>query len=976
MKMKRFLRIRRFTVRALSLIMLAAVLASSLSAFAQSKEKVVRIGWYNSPFNIMDDLGRRSGYAYEYAQKVAIYTNWKFEYVEGSWPELMKMLEEGKIDLMTDVSYTAEREKKMLFSSFPMGSEEYYLYTTLDNKSISSEDYSTLNGKKVGANKGSVQIELFKKWEKANNVNAEIVELSGEEKENMAKLLKGDIDVYLSLDAVSNTASTMPVCKVGSSDFYFAVNQSRTDLLAELNNAMERILEDNRFYNMQLYSKYLKPVGFNSQFSVSEKNWLRKHGRIRIGYQDNYLAFCAKDPKTGELIGALKDYLDVASECMDNAKVEFEPIAFPTAEAALEALKKDEIDCMFPVNLTDYYGETKGYSITSALMNTEMSVIVSANNQEGFFNKERITVAVNAGNPNYEMFLLDHFPEWRSVYFKDTKECLKAISQGKVDCLLMSSFRYNDIANLCNKYNLVSLPAGVKMDYCLGVNRKNTTLYSILNRIICVVPETTMSVALSSYALNDAKSGFFEYIHQNQTVIIAILLPIVLLVLIFVVFYLVSLRVSKQRKELIAATETNSLTGLYMKNYFYEYANRMYSSDPDKPMDAIVLNVINFHSVNAISGRKFGDRILRALGEEILAFVDENGGIAGNSEADQFGIYCAHINDYHILFDRLQKKLDSCTPSNNIRLRMGVMPWQKNLKPNQLFEQARIACNLARGNFKERLIVFDENMRQKEAFEQQLLHDLQRAVDKGEFEVYYQPKFDIQKDPIRLSGSEALVRWRHPQYGLIAPNDFVPLLERNGQIGLVDNFVWREVVKQASLWREKHSFFFPISMNFSRIDIFDDRLEKTLDELIAKYGVDYSAIRLEVTESAYTENDEEMISVIKRLRDKGFSVEMDDFGTGYSSLSMLSAMPIDAIKLDKSFIDDIDINSRQVQLIELILDIAEDLKIPVIAEGVETETQLKLLQDLGCAYAQGFYFSKPLTAEQFEKSIIIDKKKF
>ena len=159
-------------VRCMLILALAVLAALALpsGAFARESEKIVRVGWYESPFNTTDELGRRSGYAYDYQQKIAACTGWTYEYVNGSWPELLQMLEDGRIDLMSDVSYTDERAEKMLFSAQPMGTEDYYLYTAPKNKEITPEDFSTFNGKKVGANKGSVQISYFRDWAEANGV--------------------------------------------------------------------------------------------------------------------------------------------------------------------------------------------------------------------------------------------------------------------------------------------------------------------------------------------------------------------------------------------------------------------------------------------------------------------------------------------------------------------------------------------------------------------------------------------------------------------------------------------------------------------------------------------------------------------------------------------------------------------------------------------------------------------------------------
>lgn len=387
-------------------------------------------------------------------------------------------------------------------------------------------------------------------------------------------------------------------------------------------------------------------------------------------------------------------------------------------------------------------------------------------------------------------------------------------------------------------------------------------------------------------------------------------------------------------------------------------------------MDAIVLNVEQFHIVNAINGRAFGDRVIRTLGDEIHEYLKKNEGIACHSEADHFSMYCARIQDYQALYNQLQSKLDALSANSGIQLRMGVMPWQKDTPPQQLMEEALIACNLARGYFKEHLVIFNDKARERQAFEHRLEGDLRRAIDNREFEVHYQPKYDIQTEPPTLKSAEALVRWRHPELGMISPGDFIPLFERNGQINLVDKYVWTEAARQIAAWRKKYGVAVPISVNLSRVDVFDPELEGTLEALIEENGLAHGDLKLEVTESACTENPCKVIDVIERLRKKGFEIEMDDFGSGYSSLNMLSTMPIDVLKMDRMFVGNIEHNARDIQLVELILGVAGNLKVPVIAEGVETEAQLKLLKEMGCELVQGFYFSRPLPAAEFETTIL------
>ena len=419
-------------------------------------------------------------------------------------------------------------------------------------------------------------------------------------------------------------------------------------------------------------------------------------------------------------------------------------------------------------------------------------------------------------------------------------------------------------------------------------------------------------------------------------------------------------------RQLISAAEHDRLTMLYSRNFFLEYANRLYQYHPELHMDAIVMDIEQFHSVNDLNGREFGDNVLRFLGSEIRAFLTETEGIASRFEADRFEIYCAHQEDYEALLDHFQKKLNGISHNASIHLRMGVKPWQEGVDPIELFDRARAACNMVRGNYQTPLMVYDEDMRMRELLNHRLLNDLRNAVIERQLTVYYQPKYNIQCDPPRLSSAEALIRWKHPELGMISPGVFVPLFESHGLISVVDNFVWQEAARQVAQWKEKYQFTLPVSVNLSRADVFDPTLVDQLIRIIEENGLEYKNIKLEVTESAYTDNAKNVLDVIHRLRELGFEVEMDDFGSGYSSLNMLSDMPIDVLKMDMKFIRNIETSATDRRLVSLILDIGRYLQVPVVAEGVETEGQFDLLRKDGCDLVQGYYFSRPLPPEEFE----------
>lgn len=947
----------------LLIITLVVTMAFPKTAFAETlDQKTIRVGWYDSTYNTIDEHGKRTGYAYEYQLKLGAYNGWKYEYVEGSWSDLLHMLETGEIDLMSDVSYKPEREAYMYYPSLPMGTEEYYVFVAPGNTEISSADYTTLNGKKVGVNLDSIQADFYEEWEEHNRIESDVVYLATTEEESIKMMESGEIDAYVTVDSFVDPGRAIPIVKVGSSDYYFTVSKARPDLVEDLEYAMNRIQEENRYYNVEMYEKYIRHSGANGYISTDEANWLSKHGVIKVGYQDNYLAFCAYDKKTEDVKGLLKDYLDLAKDALPNADLEFKAVAYPTAKAAMEALQKGQVDCVFPANFSPYEAETMGIYMSPALITSEMYAVVRTNDAN-IFAKDKVVAAINEGNLNYDAFLDDNYPDWEKKYYADSEECLKAISKGDADTIIISNYRYNNIARLCERYNLTTLSLNKELDYSFAIEKGMTELYAILAKANGQIPEAALNAAVARYITEDSRLTLTDVITANLPLVMCIGLIIIFVILALLIQ---NMRAVRKANELIKATETDKLTGLYNRDFFFEYANKMNK----KPMDALVFNIEQFHSVNALFGRELGDKVLREMGNEIAAIASENKGIAGRFGADRFDIYCEHRTEYQSIYDRLQAKLEKLVPDSNIRLRMGVMPYDENLEPVQQFDRARTACHMGRGNYKKSLIIYDERISEKEKRDQRLVADFKKSLKNREFKIYYQPKYDITHSPAKLISVEALCRWYHPDLGLLTPPDFIPLLERNGQIGLLDQYVWEEAAAQIAEWKENYRKTIPVSINISRVDLFDQELENNLELVLMRNGLDHKDMILEITESAYTKNADQVIHVVERLRKRGFRIAMDDFGTGYSSLNVLSTMPIDVIKMDIDFVKNIEVNERDKQLVALILEIANKINVPVIAEGVETQAQLSLLHDLGCPMVQGFYFSRPLPPFEFEKAFL------
>lgn len=426
----------------------------------------------------------------------------------------------------------------------------------------------------------------------------------------------------------------------------------------------------------------------------------------------------------------------------------------------------------------------------------------------------------------------------------------------------------------------------------------------------------------------------------------------------------------QEDKVLIKAAERDNLTGLYTKDFFIEYIKNIEKYDPDKKMDLLAINIDHFHLINDIYGRDNGDKVLNCIAANLLEYLETAHGLACRADADYFYLYTENGTDYEAVLSSLNDCLAANIPFANIHLRMGAyVDVDKVLPPESWTDRAKAACDLIRGDYSRHIEYYNHDFYEKTKYQEELIGDVDSSIENGDFIVYYQPKYDISGDKPVLRSAEALIRWNHPKRGMISPGDFIPLFESNGLIQKLDHYVWKEAAAQIGRWKQKYSVSVPVSVNVSRIDLYYPELRDYLNTLLIENGLDKNELLLEITESAYADNAEQIVSVIEKLRNDGFLIEMDDFGSGYSSLNMLTTIPIDALKMDMKFAQNMMSDEKSTKLVELVMDIAKYLNVPVIAEGVETAEQMRLLKDMGCDIIQGYYFSRPVPAKEFEAFI-------
>lgn len=413
--------------------------------------------------------------------------------------------------------------------------------------------------------------------------------------------------------------------------------------------------------------------------------------------------------------------------------------------------------------------------------------------------------------------------------------------------------------------------------------------------------------------------------------------------------------------------KTDALTGVLSKEFFYRHVAAVLEENPDEEYEIVCSNIENFKVINAKYGTEVGDKLLCCIADHNKACVGTSG-LCGRIGADVFAVLrkkreLRSQEEIGKLFEETFKD----APVKNFLIQYGVYPvTDRSIRVATMCDCAQLAITSIKHKFGMYYAVYDDSISENLMREHQLNNYREQALVEKQFVVYLQPKHNTRTHEI--AGAEALVRWIHPELGFISPGEFVPLFENDGFISKLDQYVWEEVCRILYRWQAEGRKLIPISVNASRSDFLQENLIDGICEMVERYDIPAEMIHFEVTESAYTDNPQQIISAVSALRSFGFKIEMDDFGSGYSSLNMLSELPIDILKLDMNFMKSSGcaIPGGKRSILSFIVSLSKWMQLPTIAEGVETEDEVALLHAMGCDFIQGYYFAKPMPVSEFE----------
>ena len=412
------------------------------------------------------------------------------------------------------------------------------------------------------------------------------------------------------------------------------------------------------------------------------------------------------------------------------------------------------------------------------------------------------------------------------------------------------------------------------------------------------------------------------------------------------------------------------LTGLYNKKAFCHRTAEIIGQHPDTEFEIMRFNIVRFKVINDLFGEETGDKLLKYVAH-FLKSIKLEPCAYGRLYADNFLLcYPTQGDVREHLIHSLQMLAESFALDYRIDFYFGIYTVQDtDLSVTTMLDRAAMGLSRAQHNGLMVCGEYDDNMRETIVNEQVIVNNMNGSLERGEFLVYLQPKYELMSE--KIVGAEALVRWLHPQLGFISPARFIPVFEQNGFIYRLDKYIWEQVCRILRSDMDKGRNVLPISVNVSRIDLYSPNIVQVLEQLVEKYDIPPKYLELELTESAYVENPQQIIEIAKDLQGRGFPILMDDFGSGYSSLNMLKDMPVDILKIDLKFLSDSgrENDGRGGNILNSVVRMAKWLHIPVIAEGVETQQQKDFLRKIGCDCVQGFFYSKPVPVDVYEEML-------
>lgn len=930
-----------------------------MPSFAQKANFTLRVGYYLNYGVFEDKSGHLYGYVCDYMNDIAAINGWDVEFIKCEWVQGQEKLERGELDVFGCMQKTPERMERFDFPDYSMGSEYGTLSVKKGNTEIFADDLKTINGKTVGVDEDNFYKASLDKFCSKNNISLNYKIINSSELSSKA-LQSGEIDMRLS-GSMMMPDNSSTVLHFTSEDFYFPTTKGNTYVLDGLNSALATLKDKYIYYNANLYEKYYGKSAVNvTAFTEAEQKYIENAPVLNVGYDMHCEPVEYYDKQKGTESGI---NLDLLKEIAVFSGLRLNFVEVDTLEQTIQMLESGELAFTSGI-VTDTPSREENNMIISAPLTSSKLAFISK--QGVNIRNDDIIVAVPYEWIGISELVKSKYNMQNIVFYESYNKCLDAVLKDEANVAVLTEYAASTELKPY-KYNelVITNLADNTIDFCIGTSKNEPReLAAVLDKSINALSTEVIDNAVYRYTIGTPyKISISDLFRYNSPFIIASLM----VVFGFIYFYMF-----RARKNLDKLAFTDELTGEMSLSKFKIEAQKLMHHGKT-PHAVIVLDIDNFKIVNSLYGYDFGDKVLVRLCQ-IMKDTLAPDSLLCRGTADKFYMFIKYNGERQSQerFAKFSKRIEvidiNGDKSCKITVSAGIYVIRtEDTSIVSVIDKANIASKVRKTSHNNTCIYYNQSMYDKISLAKELEDGMKEAVINREFLVFLQPKIELNSS--RVVGAEALARWQHPVKGFMSPNDFIPLFEENGFIVNLDYYVFEETCKTVSRWVSEGKDKIIVSVNLSRRHLENPDTPRLLHEIAEKYNTPTKHIEIELTESAFVDCDIEIIQgFLNRFHEYGFTISVDDFGAGYSSLSMLKDLPLDVVKIDKSFFNN-SANKKAEIILESIINLSHKLNIKTVSEGVETKQQVELLQGLGCDLIQGFYFARPMPLEQMEQYI-------
>lgn len=928
---------------------------------AQTRSKIYVVGG-NARFGVTETGHGMSGLACDYLEQISKYTDDRFTYKQDTPEKLFEMLADGEIDIIPCVTEKElelyDKNGEFTTAGFSMITKfnAVYVYNKGKNKDVFFNDTDSIKRMKIGyLPEDEDSFFVDGKFAQSELEDAEFIKYNTETTMR-EDFLSGKIDA-VAKNCFRPWDNETLVYQFGTSACCFVIRASDAELSACISEGMSKLFISYPSFPGDTYQKNISNYGTQKYaYSAAEKDYLSKHKEINMGFNlsaDIFESYDAAENRLIGILGAIIDQISASSKLKINVK------PYNSLADCMNAMASEDIDIIYggiPMGGVDGYS---GYYVSAPV--TRSPIVLAG--KKGTEISDTAEIAIDGDQSDVIKYLERFRPNaYISRYSSNLIACEMVMKgRGSVVCIDCQDAVYLKNTQYEELQILDALP--IFRSECFAITRRSDVLRGVLEKSIAQINGNESIVDI--YSLISSQNIITEKHDVRIWFIIGGFAVLGALLTVFVI-----LNTVKNRR----LAEIDTLTGGRTKRGYISDSAKAVKKTSPKNWAVIVFDIDKFKFINDRLGYDEGNRMLERLyktigdhletGEVYARISDDNFActVKNGSDIDlenrinnifaEFDRRNSLFVSYPVLFSAGICRLDQCTD------RYDAVDF------NVAIDRCNIAKKTIKGRHSNAVAFYDGKIREKALREKDFENVMPAALKEHEFMCYIQPKYGTKSR--HIEGAEALIRWNSKEFGFVFPDEFIPLSEKNGFVVELDFFILEEVCKAMRRWLDKGLVPVVISVNQSRLHLNNDDYIWRVREIVDKYEIPYEYIELELTESVFTDNADLMLKVMQKLHEIGFKLSIDDFGSGYSSLNMLKDIPADVVKIDREFFNGTVNSQKGRAVISTVVDLAKNLDMQVISEGVETIEQVDFLQEIDCHMVQGYYFAKPMPIKDFE----------